>query len=145
MHIGPVTLRPRFNDAVDERQTTEELAAWTVASAAALVVPGVASLTYFEEWGPRGIRSSSGEPFPPAHALRAVHALTGGRLLAGDSPDGLVWAIGSQVGDATGPDRITTVLVANIDHRERALTIETAGGAASVVLPPLSWTELTPD
>ena len=75
VHIGPVTLRPRYNDvatspqplptrsdlaegygaeftgAADPRQSLPELAAWTVASAAALAVPGVASVAYFEEWG----------------------------------------------------------------------------------------------
>lgn len=65
VHIGPVSLRPRFNNVAtspepapalkdlsegygaqftggeDERQTSPELAAWTIASAAALAVPGV--------------------------------------------------------------------------------------------------------
>lgn len=169
VHIGPITLRPRFNDvatgpqpapdradlrdgygaeftgAVDERQPTQELAAWTVASAAALAVPGVASLTFFEEWGPRGIHSSSGAPLPTAHALRALDALDGGRLLTGDSPDGLVWAIGVVSDRPTEASRPATVLVANIDLRERTLTIETPIGTASVVLPALSWAETTLD
>ena len=86
VHVGPVTLRPRYNDvattppslptrddlaegygaeftgAADPRQTAPELAAWTIASAAALAVPGVASIAYFEEWGDRGIRSTGGSP-----------------------------------------------------------------------------------
>ena len=82
VHVGPITLRPRFNNvatgpqpgptrtdldegygaeftgAADPRQQSPELAAWTIASAAALAVPGVASIAYFEEWGARGIRSA---------------------------------------------------------------------------------------
>jgi len=133
VHIGPVSLRPRFNnvattppprptrddlsegygpellDTVDPRQSAPELAAWTIASAAALAVPGVASLTYFEEWGPRGIRSAADDEFPVARALRAVDDLRGGTLLSGtSSPDGLLWALGAVLPSAelspSGPD-----------------------------------------
>ncbi|MDN3496852.1 hypothetical protein QL996_13000 [Planococcus sp. APC 4015] len=152
VHVGPITLRPRFNDVatapqpkpsrddldegygaeftgtVDDRQSAPELAAWTVASAAALAVPGVASIVWFEEWGGRGIRSSSGEPLPVADAIEALAALRGG-LLWGDSPDGLVWAIGAG----------STILVANLSHVDRTITIDTpartvttTAGAASV-------------
>ncbi|WES63095.1 hypothetical protein P0L94_11580 [Microbacter sp. GSS18] len=155
VHIGPVCLRPRFNDvattpqpgparddlaggygaevmgANDERQSARELAAWLIASAAALAVPGVASLTYFEEWGPRGIRSSTGEPYPVAAAVEALAALAGGELLSGDSPDGLVWAIG-----AVGPDGTTTVLAANLDSVARDVHIATPAGQIDVHLAP---------
>ncbi|MEQ6897785.1 hypothetical protein [Microbacterium sp. KR10-403] len=154
VHIGPVTLRPRFNNvattpvpgpdggdlrngygaaftgADDPRQRAPELAAWTIASAAALAVPGVASLTFFEEWGPRGIRSSGGEDLPVATAVRALAARHGGRLLCGDSPDGLVWAIGAD----------DTVLVANLDRRDRRVELESPdGGRVLVEVTAGSW------
>ncbi|NYI66961.1 hypothetical protein [Spelaeicoccus albus] len=80
LHIGPVTLRPRFNavatspfypstagdvragygaefvtDSTDPRQHSPTTARWRQASIAALSVPGVQSVTYFEAWGPRGV------------------------------------------------------------------------------------------
>ena len=72
VHVGPVTLRPRFNNvataeqpaptkadlsegygaeftgANDDRQTSKELAAWVIASAAATSVFGIESITWFE-------------------------------------------------------------------------------------------------
>jgi hypothetical protein len=156
VHIGPVTLRPRFNDVATEpqpgpssgdlsegygaeftgeadgRQDAPELATWTVASAAALAVPGVASLCFFEQWGPRGIRDAAGRPRPVADALETLAELRGGELLSADSPDGLAWAIGSRT--ASG----TTVLVANLAAEEREVTVglETS---RSVTLGPLTW------
>lgn len=152
VHVGPIALRPRFNHlatvpqpgptrtdlgegygaeftgAADPRQQSPELAAWVMASAAALAIPGVASIAYFEEWGARGIRSPSGEPFPVAAAiaLLAEQAAPGARRLWGDSPDGLVWAIGAQ--DAAG----STVLVANLDARPREIAVAVAGQTATV-------------
>ncbi len=185
VHIGPVTLRPRYNDvatspqplptrsdlaegfgaevsgAADPRQSLPELAAWTVASAAALAVPGVASVAYFEEWGERGIRSASGEPFPVAAAIDALAALRtpDARLLWGESPDGLVWAVGARRDDQD------LVLVANLDEQQREVTIAIANeskadaadsataaesSAASVrstivALEPLGFTRITFD
>lgn len=150
VHIGPVTLRPRFNDvattppprpgrtdlaegygaqlldADDPRHDSDELAAWTIASAAAFAVPGVAALTFFEEWGPRGIRTAAGRDRPVAAALRALADVAGpdGRactLLHGDSPDGLVWAVGGR-GDDGG-----SVLVANLDRVPRVVRVEPGG------------------
>jgi hypothetical protein len=175
VRVGPITLRPRFNDvatgpqpaparadlvegygaeftgSVDERQASSELAAWTIASAAALAVPGVAGLTYFEEWGPRGIRSAAGEPYPVAAAIEALAGLAGTGLLAGDSPDGLVWAVGARGtagggGPSTGGDG-TTVLVANLDRIGRSFTVtapvaDAAPRRIPVVLPSLAWARL---
>jgi hypothetical protein len=125
VHVGPVTLRahlnnvattspvrpegsdlsegygPEFLDADDERQRDPELAAWTIASAAALAVPGVATVSFFEEWGPRGIRASDGSDRPVADALRALAGLEG-PLETAHADD--VWAIGSR----------ETLLVANL-------------------------------
>ncbi len=89
-------------------------------------VPGVAALTFFEEWGPRGIRTAAGRDRPVAAALRALAYVAGpdGRactLLHGDSPDGLVWAVGGR-GDDGG-----SVLVANLDRVPRVVRVEPGG------------------
>ncbi|QKJ20635.1 hypothetical protein [Microbacterium hominis] len=156
VHVGPVCLRPRFNNvatgpqpgptrddlsegygaaftgAADPRQSAPELAAWVIASAAALGVPGVASLAYFEEWGPRGIHSDDGAAYAAAAAVAALAALSGAELLTGDSPDGLVWAIG-----AFRDDR-TTVLLANLDERPRRIVAHTPHGTAEAVVASFS-------
>ena len=147
VHIGPISLRPHFNDvattpppmpahddlrdgygsaltpAADPRQSAPELAAWTVASAAAFAVPGVATLAYFEEWGPRGVRGSDGTPYPVFDAVTALSEVARQPGLRGDSPDGLVWALGAhtEAGDV--------VLVASLDREPRAVEIELPGGA----------------
>ncbi|PZF56172.1 hypothetical protein DEI92_15345 [Curtobacterium sp. MCBD17_034] len=94
LHVGPVTLRPRFNavatsprsagatadieagygpesvpNATDPRQHAPAVADWLAASIAALSVPGVASVTLFEVRGPRGLLLPSGEPSPAARVL----------------------------------------------------------------------------
>ncbi|GAB3608453.1 hypothetical protein GCM10027414_05780 [Humibacter ginsengiterrae] len=157
VHVGPVTLRPRFNDvatspqphatgttlrdgygaqfahADDPRQTAPELAAWTIASAAALAVPGVASLTYYEEWGPRGITDAGGTEYPVAAAVRSLAELSGAQLLHGDSADGLIWAIGARSGERE------TLLVANLDDRRREVAVVTDSASTSVVVDAGSW------
>ncbi|WP_194396636.1 hypothetical protein [Microbacterium atlanticum] len=146
VHIGPVSLRPHFNDvattpppmpehddlrdgygsalidAADPRQAAPELAAWTVASAAALAVPGVATLAYFEEWGPRGVRASDGTAFPVLDAVTQLTGVAGRPGLRGDSADGLVWALGART------DAGTVVLVANLGTRVREVEVELPGG-----------------
>lgn len=144
VHIGPVSLRPRFNNvattpepaptrtdlsegygaeftgAVDARQVAPELGAWVIASAAAFAVPGVASVSWFETWGPRGLVSADGRR-AAADAVDALVSLAGGTLLSGMTADGLVWAIGSE------SDADATVLVANVDRVQRRVLIEGVG------------------
>jgi hypothetical protein len=156
VHVGPVTLRPRFNDvatvrppmppdtdlssgygpqhadADDPRQDAAQLAAWTVASIAALSVRGVASIAYFEEWGPRGVIDTSGADRPAAAALRAAVPLAGARLANASSADGLVWAV------AGGG----TVLVANLDTADRELVVSLDGVEHEASVPAESWTVL---
>jgi hypothetical protein len=81
--VTPITLRPRFNphaaaagidplnepgelpSAVDVRQMSLFAAAWTLASVRRLALAGVASLTYFETTGWRGvIEAADGPPLP---------------------------------------------------------------------------------
>ncbi|MGO3250657.1 MAG: hypothetical protein ACTIK8_03620 [Microbacterium gubbeenense] len=146
VHVGPVSLRAHLNnvattdpprpsvtdlsegygpellDADDERQRDPELATWTIASAAALAVPGVASVSFFEERGPRGIRAAVGSDYPVADAIRALAALEGPLVTA---RDGEVWAIGSAA----------TMLIANLDEISRAVRI----GEASVEVGAKGW------
>ncbi|WP_206535604.1 hypothetical protein [Microbacterium sp. 4R-513] len=157
VHVGPVTLRPRFNDvatvpppvpadtdltrgygpqsadADDERQDAPQLAAWTIASAAALAVPGVSSIAWFEEWGPRGAVRADGSDRPVAAALRGLAGLAGSRLLSSTSPDGSVWAIGAEGADGR------TVLVANLDVATRELTIVVDDAEVAASVPAESW------
>ncbi|WP_197517486.1 hypothetical protein [Microbacterium karelineae] len=152
VHIGPVTLRPHVNnvattapprpcgsdlsegygpellDADDPRQAAPELAAWTIASAAALAVPGVASISFFEEWGPRGIHTADGADLPVAEAVRALAALAG-PVSTAHSTDGQVWAIAAD----------SELLVANLDGRDRTVEIDGSRGPARVALPARSW------
>ncbi|WP_200837468.1 hypothetical protein [Ruania rhizosphaerae] len=177
VHIGPVTLRPPFNavaerdhasptrpdltegygpalaDATDPRQQAPELAAWTIASFAALAVPGVASISYFEQWGLRGVVGSDGTPYPVAGAFEALlglvapgdPAVTHGnssaepapsgaaQLLSGDSPDGLLWAVGSTDGTRT------TLLLANLHPVAREVRIHTPAGTITEHVEAASW------
>ncbi|NQX17607.1 hypothetical protein [Rathayibacter sp. VKM Ac-2857] len=113
LHIGPITLGARMNavstspfdpgaadidrsgygpeavpGATDERQQAPELAAWVVGSLAALAVPAVASLAYFEQWGPRGIAAATGVS-PAGVVLQWAADLVGSPRLEVDAP-GLV-------------------------------------------------------
>lgn len=161
VHVGPVTLRPRFNDvatvpptypidadlrhgygaelidATDARQSAQELAAWTVASAAALAVPGVSTLVFFEEWGARGIRTTEGTDLPTAEAVRALAQLSGSPLLTGASADAHVWAIGAS------SDQDAAVLIANLDTVVRAVTVHSPVGTAHIELRPGAWSRVT--
>ncbi|GGF38830.1 hypothetical protein GCM10010922_12740 [Microbacterium sorbitolivorans] len=146
VHVGPVTLRAHLNNvattsperpgvadlsegygpellnADDDRQTAPELAAWTIASAAALAVPGVSTVSFFEGWGPRGIRAADGSEYPVADAIRALAALAGPLATA---HDGSVWAIASE----------NTLLVANLGDASRALSV----AEGEVDVPAKGW------
>jgi D-apionolactonase len=99
VHVGPVTLRPRFNavattapsgtpeSEADELQDHPFTAAWTLASIGALTLDGVASVSYFETAGPRGIADASGNLYPVGELLCELAARKGCRVLAA-VPDG---------------------------------------------------------
>lgn len=132
VHVGPITLRPRFANVAtrpqpvpapappaDPRAGTALHEAWTVASAAALAVPGVVSLTYEQLPEPLAAlgRSAPGAP----HHDRAD------ALVTGYSVDDLIWAIGD--GDA--------LLLANLSALPRRVRL--TGRSAPLDLDPVSW------
>lgn len=157
VHIGPLALRPRFNNVAsateqlparsdlaegygaqftggdDSRQSAAELAAWVIASAAALAVPGVKSLSWFETWGSRGLAGVTGRR-PAADAIDALTELSGSELFTDHSPDGVAWALGGRRGTTT------TVLAANLGRTDRKAEIVVGGGdARQLLLPAGCW------
>ena len=144
VHVGPITLRPRFANVAtrpqpvpapapptDPRAGTALHEAWTVASAAALAVPGVASLTYEQvpaalaELGRDDARADA------ASARSADGAATARNeqdvLVTADSEDGLVWAIGDG----------RTLLLANLSSHPRSIRLP--GRPEPLALAPVSW------
>lgn len=146
--LGPITLGARMNavstspfdpgsadidrsgygphavpGSTDERQHAPELAAWVVGSLAALAVPPVASLAYFEQWGPRGLVGAEGLTAAGA-VLEWAAALAGSPRLEVDapglvalgavSPDGRVVLLGNPGGSAVAVDP------AGLDRWEKA-------------------------
>ncbi|MBN9211919.1 MAG: hypothetical protein J0I95_10460, partial [Microbacterium sp.] len=161
--IGPIGLRPHVNAvattaeprprrgdlrdgygpallaAGDPRQDAVGLAAWTVASAAALSIPGVRSLSYFEEWGPRGILRSDGGARPVSDAVRALAEISGEPALVGESPDGRVWALGAATRGGT------VLLIANLDRTSRVVEVRAPRGTITARLEPYAWTRVDRD
>ena len=131
VHVGPVTLLPRFNavatsgDAAeaeaDELQDQPFTAAWMLASISALTLDGVASVSYFEASGPRGISDAGGRLNPAGELLKQLAALRdsvvlsvevkAGQAEAGSvtlypvqSPEGLIIFAGNLSGAAVAVD-----------------------------------------
>lgn len=99
LHIGPVTLKARFNavstdGAYDsltvEAMTTDPLqaenftAAWLLGSIAALTLPGVESISYFEASGPRGLLTDAGTPTSAFQLLEKLSAMRGADVMEVD-------------------------------------------------------------
>ena len=154
VHVGPITLRPRFANVAtrpqpvpapapptDPRAGTALHEAWTVASAAALAVPGVASLTY--EQVPAALAALGGADLPSRDARAPTDLADGETDRAGSSPDsasaaaqdlvtgrsadGLLWAIGDG----------TTLLLANLSQQRRRVRVP--GRPDPLALDPVSW------
>lgn len=114
VHVGPVSLRPRFNPNatdpaadvsstdlpadVDARQSTWFAAAWMALAVRSLTTPGtVSAVTVFDDLGWKGLRardsgaedpafaSRPGEEFPVADMMRALSAAT--HVLPAESSD----------------------------------------------------------
>ena len=96
LHVGPVTLKARFNavstdgpydSLTAEAMTTDPLqaenftAAWLLGSIAALTMPGVESVSYFEASGPRGLLTDDATPTPTFQVLATLAALRGADVL----------------------------------------------------------------
>jgi hypothetical protein len=164
VHIGPITLRPRFNNvatekpeipevfdlsagygaewfgANDQRQQSPELAAWLVASAAAASVPGVDSLTYFEQWGPRGVQSAEGIAYPVSEVINLLGAMVGREFLAGSSPDGLIWTLSFSTDQTNSASNI--LLVSNLRGQGAKVEVDTGGQVSVLELDPYSWQKI---
>lgn len=159
--VGPVTVRPRFINVAttpspaptrtdlsegygaeftgtsDPRQKSAELGAWLIASAAAFAVPGVSSISFCEQWGPRGIYSDQGEEFPVAAAF-AVLKILEGTLLWSQSPDGLIWALGAENNETSH------CVIANLSPEERSVEVQydPVTGSTIALVPAFSFTHL---
>jgi hypothetical protein len=98
LHVGPVTLLPRFNDVAtsgvdaeaeaDELQAEPFTAAWTLASVRALTLDGVESVSYFEASGPRGISDAGGRLNPAGELLKELAGLGGSTVLSTEAEAG---------------------------------------------------------
>jgi D-apionolactonase len=80
VHISPITLRPRTQDG-DPRQFTSFAAGWTLASIRHLAVARVASATYFELTGPRGLLPPGDAASPVLDVLRWIAQRQGAPVL----------------------------------------------------------------
>jgi hypothetical protein len=102
VHVGPVTLKPRYQPTAtgatiapregdrpfnsDARQSTLFAAGWTIGSLFQLGSAGAASMTYYETAGLRGVMpaydaASSHVVYPLYHVLAAVGEFAGAELL----------------------------------------------------------------
>jgi hypothetical protein len=152
VHLGPVTLRPRFNavattppppeppdlghgsgpahleGATDPRQGSPALAAWLVASAAASAIAGITSLSFFEASGSRGV---AGHPVEEAFAW--LRELSGHPVLEADQalPPG-VWMLAADA--PAGP----IALIANLNSEPAALTLTLDSRTVELALEPLT-------
>lgn len=157
VHVGPVTLRPRFNNvsthtpvgptakdlslgygaefsqATDQRQFSSGLAAWTLASYAAFAVEGVASISWFEQWGPRGVMDSEGLEYPVLEILRILEGLSGSQILTSSNPNKLIWAVA--VKTPLGWD----LLASNIGAEPVEFGVSIESTTENLRLPALSW------
>jgi hypothetical protein len=179
--ISPITLLARFNaDAsgpeaptppgelpnnVDARQPTGFAAAWTLGSLSNLAQAGVASLTYFETTGWRGLieveqgstlpgkfPSQAGKPFPLYHLFAAIASYAGADVLPVSVSEELnVAAVSLRLGGKqctiVGNLRDTTQRVA-VEGMQGSVAMQTLGDPAGSIQfnqeqSPL-WVDLAP-
>ena len=163
LHIGPVTLRARFNavatdsavpadnvtlsdgygaervhGSTDPRQASRAVAAWLVASVDALTVPEVRSICYFETWGPRGIiETDDARISPVAITMGWLTELRGESLLSltGDSAENVAVL-------ATRPSTGSlSILASNLTDTAQSVRVElgsvgTVVGTLDTLTPP---------
>lgn len=163
VHIGPITLRPRFNNVAtsksagpelqdlskgygaeyfgsyDIRQECRELGAWMVASTASLARKGVASLTWFEQWGSRGLADTDGMDYPAGTAFRTLVALEGMPMYSGNSVDGKIWAIAAHDGTKG------KLLVSNLYDSQQEVQVDVMDKKLNLLIDAYSWLEINLD
>jgi hypothetical protein len=121
IHVGPITLKPRFNAVAttsgteereapqsDELQTDPFTAAWLLGSVNALTWEGVNSLSYFEVSGPGGIIQDGG--LTPAGEILSVLASLRGRpvqRVSGNRPGLVVYPVQDGAGLVTMAANLT--------------------------------------
>ncbi len=138
VHIGPITLRQRFNavattaDAVDPPpdplQRSAFAGAWALGSVAALTRPGVAGLSYFTLGGDGGLRDRDGSWSAAGTVLVRLAAHTGRPVLDAVTPSGIV-ALPVDLGGGR-----VELFLANLTERAHRLQVFAAGSAP----PPIS-------
>ena len=133
--ITPVTLKPRFNPsasgaelalasdglppAVDPRQQSLFGAAWTVGSLKYLAEAGIASITYYEITGWRGVlETEAGSAFPVYHVLADVAEFAGANVVTSVSSDPLRFD-----GLAIRTGERTRVLLASLSPAPQRVTL----------------------
>jgi D-apionolactonase len=158
LHVGPVTLRPRFNavavrseptpqpgergSPIDPRQAALLGAAWTLGSLAALVPSGVSTVTYGETLGWKGVQehadgspdparfpSLPGSVYPLYHILADVAELAGSDVLAVQTGDPLRLAGLALRQD--GPGGRTRILLANLTPERQRVPVTGLGSFAN--------------
>ena len=157
IHVGPVSLRPRFNPNatdpasdvsntdlpadVDARQRDWFAAAWTALAVRSLAIPGtVSAVTLFEDLGWKGLRARDsgsedaafgagpGEEFPVSVVVRALARATHVLPTASSDPE----AVDAVV--LEGPEG-RSALIANLTGAPREMRLTGAAHAAFTVGP----------
>jgi len=154
--ISPVTLRPRFSAsatgpelatlpgtlpfAVDPRQMSLFGAGWTAGSLKYLSESGVASVTYYETSGWRGVleqakgspepalfRSIAGGVFPLYHILADFGEFAGGAVISAKGSDPLLVD-----GVVLHKDHKNRLLLANLSPKSQAVKVNALGPTVRV-------------
>lgn len=163
IHVGPVTLRPRFNpnatdptrdvsstvlpSDVDARQPSRFCAAWTAISLKYLAEAGtIDDVTFFETTGWRGVMeriegtsqpgdfaSTPGQTFPVYDALAAMRGFTHVRGCTSSLPQ----QVDALLLERDGRQRI---LLANFTQEDLEVSVVGLAGVARATLPPVSLT-----
>lgn len=151
LHIGPVTLKARFNavsthgvydPATLEAMTTDPLqadeftAAWLLGSIDALTVPGVESISYFEASGPRGLITAQGSVTPAFEILAKLATLRGADLLhvEGAVPGLVLYPVASGTG--------ALLFAANLTPHPLKTAVKIEDGSTRILEIP-AWSALT--
>ena len=163
LHLGPITLKPRFNAVAtrggydeaarlgmitDDLQSTSFTVAWTLGSVAALSAVGtavgasgvtaaaVASVSYFETAGARGIDAADGEPYPVGRLIRALASLRGKEVLRADGIASEAGADSTLIVYPVRDDSRVVVFVANLRSVARAVDIHVGTSSIRCELEP---------